>query len=39
LKDDIFEILDPELKKEYETKVNKIIYRLKSEKIIIPIRN
>lgn len=39
LKDDIFEILDPELKKEYETKLNKIIYRLKSEKIIIPIRN
>ena len=38
-KDDIFEIFDPEKKPEYITQVNKIIYRLKSEKVIIPIRN
>lgn len=38
-KDDIFEIFDPEKKPEYITQVNKIIYRLKSEKVIISIRN
>lgn len=39
LNEDIFEILDPEKKPEYKTKLNKIIYRLKSENIIISIRN
>lgn len=38
-KDDIFEIIDPEKKSEYNTLVNKTIYRLKSENIIKTIRN
>lgn len=38
-KDDIFDIIDPEKKSEYQTQLNKIIYRLKSQNIIKPIRN
>lgn len=38
-KNDIFELIDPELKKENNTLINKTIYRLKSEWIIIPVRN
>ena len=38
-KNDIFEIIDPELKPEYQDDLNKIIYKLKSQKIIISIRN
>lgn len=36
---DIFELVNPEQKPEYITIVNKIIYKLKAQKIIIPIRN
>ncbi|MDD5769738.1 MAG: hypothetical protein PHE25_02120 [Candidatus Gracilibacteria bacterium] len=39
LKDDIFEIIDPEKKPEYTTIVNKVIYRLKALNIIKTIRN
>lgn len=39
LKEDIFDIIDPEKKPEYTSLVNKTIYRLKSENIIKPIRN
>lgn len=38
-KNDIFEIVDPDLNKKNSSLVNKIIYRLKAEKIIISIRN
>lgn len=38
-KNDIFEMLDPEMKKQNLTKVNKLIYRLSSENIIKSIRN
>jgi hypothetical protein len=31
LKNDIFEIIDPEKKKEYQSKVDKTIYKLKNE--------
>jgi hypothetical protein len=38
LKEDIFEMIDPERKKEYANYVNKIIYRLKAEGIIISLK-
>lgn len=38
-KEDIFEIIDPEKKTEYESLLNKILYRLKAEWIIKMIRN
>lgn len=38
-KNDIFEIIDPELKDIYLDDLNKIIYKLKSQEIIISIRN
>jgi hypothetical protein len=37
-KDDIFEIIDPEKKPKYQNKLDKIIYRLKSEWIIINLK-
>ena len=37
-KNEIFEIIDPESKDKYKTKLDKIIYRLKSEKILISIK-
>ena len=37
-KNDIFEIIDPEKKSKYQTKVDKIIYRLKSEWVIINLK-
>lgn len=37
-KEDIFELVDPEKKDEYKNQVNKIIYRLKSEWIIISLK-
>jgi len=37
-KNDIFEIIDPELKSKYSTKLDKIIYTLKSQKILMPIK-
>jgi len=37
-KEDIFEIIDPEKKEKYKTKVDKIIYRLKAENIIISLK-
>jgi len=37
-KDDIFEIIDPEKKSKYQNKLDKIIYRLKSEWIIINLK-
>ncbi len=38
-KEEIYEMIDPEKKSEYQTQVNKIIYRLTSEKHLIAIRN
>lgn len=38
-KEEIYEMIDPEQKPEYQVQVDKIIYRLKSEKHILPIRN
>ncbi len=38
-KNDIFELIDPEKKEKYNSKVNKLIYKLKNEKKIISIRN
>ncbi len=38
-KNDIFELIDPERKKIYDSKVSKIIYKWKNEKKIISIRN
>jgi len=38
-KEDIFEIVDPEKKEKYIIKVDKIIYRLKAEKIIIGVKS
>ena len=38
LKDDIFEIVDPERKPEYKNQVDKIIYRLKAEWVIISLK-
>lgn len=38
-KEDIFEIIDPEKKEVYQDKLNKVIYRLKAEKIVITMRN
>lgn len=37
-KDDIFDIIDPEKKDKYQNKVDKIIYRLKSEWVIINLK-
>lgn len=37
-KDDIFEIIDPEKKEAYINKLNKLIYRLKAEGVIINIK-
>jgi len=37
-KNDIFEIIDPEKKDKYKNYLNKIIYRLKSENIIISLK-
>ncbi|MBW7954255.1 hypothetical protein H3C61_00355 [Candidatus Gracilibacteria bacterium] len=37
--EDIFEIIDPELQERNKSIVSKIIYKLKSQKIIIPIKN
>lgn len=39
LMDDIFDILDPDKKSEQKSKLYKILYRLKSEKIILTLRN
>ena len=38
-KKDIFEIIDPEQKPEFQNKLDKVIYRLKSLWIIIPIKS
>ena len=38
-KEDIFEIIDPEKKKKYENKLNKIIYRLKAEWYIVNLKS
>ena len=38
-KEDIFDIIDPEKKSVFKSFLNKTIYRLKAEKIIMPIRN
>ena len=38
-KKDIFEIVDPECKPEFQKKVDMIIYRLKAEWIIIPLKS
>ncbi len=38
-KKDIFEIIDPEKKTKYESRLDKIIYRLKSEEIILSIKS
>ena len=37
-KDDIFEIIDPEKRAKYKTKVDKLIYRLKAENNIISLK-
>jgi len=37
-KNDIFEIIDPEKKSKYQNKLDKIIYRLKSEGVIINLK-
>lgn len=37
-KEDIFEIIDPEKKAKYQNKVDKLIYRLKAESIIINLK-
>ena len=37
-KDDIFEIIDPEKKTKFNSYLNKIIYRLKANNIIISIK-
>lgn len=39
LKEDIFDIIDPEQKPQYQSKVDKCIYRLKSEWIIISLKS
>lgn len=36
---DVFELIDPEKKPEYTSLVNKTIYKLRAQKIIIPLRN
>jgi len=38
-KKDIFELIDPECKKEYQSVVDKIIYRLRSEEYIISLKS
>jgi len=38
-KEDIFEIVDPEKKEKYRSIVDKLIYRLKAEKIIISLKS
>jgi len=37
-KDDIFEIIDPEKKSKYQNKLDKIVYRLKAEWVIINLK-
>ena len=37
-KDDIFEMVDPERKDEYKNQVNKVIYRLKAEGIVVGLK-
>lgn len=37
-KNDIFELIDPEIKPEYQTKVDKIIYNLRHKWVIIPLK-
>jgi len=37
-KDDIFELIDPEKKNSYKNKLNKVIYRLKAENVIINLK-
>lgn len=39
LKEDIFELIDPEKKPEYQTQVDKTIYRLKAEWIILSLKS
>ena len=39
IKDDIFELIDPEKKSINDTRVNKLIYRLKSDNVIIPLKS
>ncbi len=39
LKEDIFEIIDPEKKPEYQAQVDKTIYRMKSEWIILSLKS
>jgi hypothetical protein len=38
-KEDIFDMIDPEQKEKYQSYLDKTIYRLKAEKIIIPIKS
>jgi hypothetical protein len=38
-KADIYEIVDPERKPEYQKKVDMVIYRMKAQKIILPIKS
>ncbi len=38
-KEDIFELIDPEKKEKYKNYLNKIIYRLKAEKIIFSLKS
>lgn len=38
-KKDIFELIDPEMKKEFQKKVDMTIYRLKAEWVIIPLKS
>lgn len=38
-KEDIFELIDPEKKPSYQTQVDKLLYRLKSEEKIISIKS
>ncbi len=38
-KNDIFDLIDPEQKPEYQGKLNKLIYRLKSEGYILPLKS
>lgn len=38
-KNDLFEYIDPEKRKENKTKLDKLVYRLVNEKVLIPIRS
>lgn len=37
-KKDIFEIIDPECKPQYATQLNKVVYQLKAQEIILPLK-